>query len=44
MAEELVLMHDTGLLNDEELLLFDNANRKRNLMVRFPIGIMIVLF
>jgi len=23
-------MHDVGLLNDEELLLFDNANRKRN--------------
>ena len=30
MVEELVLMHDAGLLNDEELLLFDNANRKRN--------------
>jgi len=30
MAEELVLMHDAGLLNDEELLLFDYANRKRN--------------
>ena len=23
-------MHDAGLLSDEELLLFDNANRKRN--------------
>ena len=30
MAEELVLMYDAGLLNDEELLLFDNANRKWN--------------
>ena len=30
IAEELVLMHDAGLLNEEELLLFDNGNRKRN--------------
>ena len=36
MAEELVLMHDAGLLNDKELLLFDNANRKRNPHGKLP--------
>ena len=30
MAEELVLMIDAGLVNNEELLLFDSAKRKRN--------------
>ena len=30
MAEQLLLMHGARLLNDEELLLFADANRKRN--------------
>ena len=31
MAEDLVLLHDAGVLDDEELLIFDNANRRNNL-------------
>ena len=36
MAEERVLLHDAGVLDDEELLIFDNANRRNNLHGMLP--------
>ena len=36
MAEELVPLHDAGVLDDEELLIFDNANRRNNLHGMLP--------
>eukprot|EP00795_Rhopilema_esculentum_P015898 gene15898-7230_t len=36
MAEELIMLHAAGLLDDEELLIFDNANRRNNLHGMVP--------
>ena len=36
MAEERVLLHDAGILDDKEVLIFDNANRRNNLHGMLP--------